>query len=251
MLCSGQTPEYRRFSWKDSNFRICSDRFDSITAEIVNLRRILEQYIAKCPEFRSALEPVELLRCAPEVVCRMSDASRRVGVGPMAAVAGTIAQMAAEAGLRDEASEAIVENGGDIYIAAARDISVALYPGARNPLNGRLAFAINRTRLPVAVCSSSGTMGHSMSLGVADLATVVANSASLADAAATLACNLVQELRDINAVLEKIRQIPGIDGALIIKDQRIGLAGNLPKLVKNTDSGINQKITRDREAPIE
>ena len=79
-------------------------------------------------------------------------------------------------------------------------------------------------------------MGHSLSLGLCDLATVVAKDAALADAAATQAGNLVKTIEDVDAALEKIMRIEGVEGVLLVKDNRVGLAGHLPRLTK-TASG--------------
>jgi uncharacterized protein len=95
-----------------------------------------------------------------------------------------------------------------------------------------LAFALSADETPISICSSSGKMGHSMSLGQCDLATVVAQDAALADAAATAAANQVKTVDDVNPAVERMADIEGIDGVLIVKDDRIGLAGHLPSLVK-------------------
>ena len=132
------------------------------------------------------------------------------------------------------AGEAIVENGGDVYLAGDRPVVMALETGTE-ALSDRLAFRIGADRLPLAVCSSSGQMGRSMSLGACDLATVVAANAALADAAATQAANLVQSVDDIDPALERIAAIEGVDGVLIVKDDRIGLRGDLPPLVRRPE----------------
>jgi ApbE superfamily uncharacterized protein (UPF0280 family) len=239
--------QYQIFRYKDSNFRIRSDRFAEVVAAIRQERTKLEEYLLRQPEFAESLTPVGLLPNAPRIACRMVQASSQVGVGPMAAVAGTIAQLAAEAALAAGATEAIVENGGDLYLASGRELHIALYAG-RSPIGNSLAFAIPADRLPIAICSSSSHMGHSLSLGDCDLATVVATNASLADAAATLAANLVRTTEDIDPTLARITAIPGIAGVLLVKDKRIGLAGDLPPLVRNADPGSNRKITRDRRS---
>jgi len=237
----------RTFHFKDSNFRIRSDRFDQAVAAIQAQRALLESYVEQHPAFAKSLIPVGLLPDAPDIAQRMAHAASQTGVGPMAAVAGTIAQLAAEAALAAGASEAIVENGGDLYVAAPRETRVALYAG-HTPIGDSLAFAIPPERLPLAICSSSSRMGHSLSLGDCDLATVVATNASLADAAATLAANLVKTTDDIDPTLARIQAIPGIAGVLLVKGERIGLAGDLPPLVRNTDPASRRKITRDPRA---
>jgi ApbE superfamily uncharacterized protein (UPF0280 family) len=238
---------YRAFRFKDSNFRIRSDRFDEVVAAIREQRGRLEAYIDREPSFAKSLTPIGLRPDAPEIARRMSQAASQTGVGPMAAVAGTIAQMAAEAALAAGATEALVENGGDLYLSSPEAARVALYAG-KSPIGASLAFAIPPERLPLAVCSSSSRMGHSLSLGDCDLATVVSANASLADAAATLAANLVCMADDIDPTLARIQAIPGILGVLLIKDDRVGLAGNLPPLVRNADPASRRKITRDRRS---
>jgi uncharacterized protein len=222
---------YQTFMHHEAVLRICCDAFDAVTAEVVRQRRILEAYIARHPAFGTSFEPIDLLAEAPEVARRMARAARLVGVGPMAAVAGTMAQLAAEAGLKCGAAEAIVDNGGDIYLKAASAVVIALHTGTKS-LGDRLAFSLQPADTPVAICSSSGKMGHSTSLGQCDLATVVARDAALADAAATRAANLVRTADDVDAALEGIMAIEGIDGLMIVKDDRVGLAGHLPALVK-------------------
>ena len=174
----------------------------------------------------------------------MAEAARACGVGPMAAVAGAVAQAAAEAALAAGAGEAIVENGGDTWIASPREVTVGLYAG-EHPISGRLALRIPPDRLPVSVCSSSGRFGHSLSFGRCDLATVVAGSGALADAAATLAANCVRTVDDVEPTLERVMAIPGIEGVLIVKDDRVGVAGNLPRLVQCADPDFALK-TRHR-----
>jgi ApbE superfamily uncharacterized protein (UPF0280 family) len=241
--------EYRGFAYKGANFRIACPRFERLTREIRRQRNMLEAYIRRQPEFLEALEPLELLSEAPEVARRMHAASRATGVGPMAAVAGAMAQLAAEAALDDGADEAIVENGGDIYLASGQSVLVALYAGD-NPLSGFLALEVAPGEMPLSVCSSSSRLGHSLSFGDCDLATVVAADAALADAAATLAGNLVKSETDVAGALERVAAIPGIRGLLIVKNEKIGLAGRLPRLVRHADREYPSKVTRDPRSGV-
>ncbi|MBN1676195.1 MAG: UPF0280 family protein [Kiritimatiellae bacterium] len=223
---------YRTFTYRQARFRICCDLFDAVTREIVRQRRALEAYIRHHPLFASSLEPVPATEPAPEVARRMGQAAVPVGVGPMAAVAGAMAQLAAEAALAAGAREVIVDNGGDVYLALRAPAVVSLYTGTPE-LQDTLAFCVEPAQTPLALCSSSGTMGHSLSLGACDLATVAAKDAALADAAATHAANLVKTPADIDNALRRVVAIPGVAGALIVKDDRVGLMGALPRLVRN------------------
>jgi ApbE superfamily uncharacterized protein (UPF0280 family) len=222
---------YRTFTYREAVFRICCEKFDAVTAEIVRQRHILEDYIARNPEFRWSLEPLHLLEDAPEVAQSMARAAKLVGVGPMAAVAGAMAQFAGRAALDAGAREVIVDNGGDIYIRAVEPVIIGLITGTAD-LGEKLAFSLKPDDTPISICSSSGKMGHSMSLGDCDLATVVAEDAALADAAATKAANLVKTVDDIDPTLDSIAGFEGVDGVLIIKGDRVGLAGKLPPLFK-------------------
>jgi ApbE superfamily uncharacterized protein (UPF0280 family) len=237
---------YQRFTHRDANFRICSDRVQVVQAEIRRQRGILEQYIVRHPEFATALKPLEPREDAPPVARRMASAAVAVGVGPMAAVAGTMAQLAVEAAWEAGATESIVENGGDIFLFSPSSVVIGLYAGD-SPLIDRLALSLTPEKMPMALCSSSGRMGHSFSFGACDLATVASRDASLADAAATRAANLVKTQEDLDQVLERVGGIEGIDGVLLVKGDRIGLIGHLGELVPNRDVQLRVKVTRDEQ----
>jgi ApbE superfamily uncharacterized protein (UPF0280 family) len=222
---------YRTFTYREALLRICCSHFDVVASEIVRQRHLLEDYLKRHPEFQPSLAPIEPYPDAPEIAKHMAWAASLVGVGPMAAVAGAMAQWAAQAALAAGADEAIVDNGGDIYLKAVEPVIVSLGTGT-SKLADRLAFRVEPDATPLAICSSSGKMGHSMSLGQCDLATIVAKDAALADAAATQAANLIQTAADIDTALEPIMAIRDVDGVLIVKDDRIGLAGRLPRLIK-------------------
>jgi uncharacterized protein len=225
---------YIRFSLKEANLRICSEQYPLVCREVVRLRGVLEDYIGRQPAFRTSLVPLELLDDAPEICRRMARAALPCGVGPMAAVAGAVAQACAEAALAAGAREAIIENGGDIFLASPDRVVIGLYAG-NHPLSGRLALAIPPERLPLSVCSSSGRFGHSTSFGDCDLATIVARDGALADAAATLAANAVKAEEDVEPTLERVMAIAGIEAVLIVKGGKVGVAGDLPELLRAED----------------
>jgi ApbE superfamily uncharacterized protein (UPF0280 family) len=239
---------YERFTHKDAALRFCSSRGDVIRRELVHQRELLEEYIRGHPEFASSLEPVEPGDGAPEIARRMARAAEAAGVGPMAAVAGAMAQACAEAALAAGAAEAIVENGGDLFLASPREVVVGLFAGD-HPLSGKLALRFPPARMPISICSSSSYLGHSLSFGECDLATVVAADAALADAAATLTGNLVRCVGDVEATLERVRGIEGVQGVLIIKDRRVGLAGDFPELIRVRDPKFLDKITGNFRRP--
>ncbi|MBL7076325.1 MAG: UPF0280 family protein [Kiritimatiellae bacterium] len=222
---------YREFVYREARFRICCSHFDAVTAEIIEQREILGRFLELHPAIQAAFAPLPLPDAAPEITRRMHEASQTVGVGPMAAVAGTVAQLAAEAGLAAGAEEVIVENGGDIFLKLTAPATVGLYAGDA-AIGASLGLALAPEETPLAICSSSGRMGHSTSLGACDLVTVVATSAALADAAATHAANTVRGEADVDAALAVLAEIPGLQGALIAQGARVGTIGRLPQLVR-------------------
>ena len=222
---------YDTFLHRGAHYRICCALKDRICAEIVCQRSLLEAYITRHPAFQDSFLPVEILPDAPPIARRMAAAAARVGeVGPMAAVAGAMAEFAGQAALDEGADNVIVENGGDIFLATTEAVTVGLYSGEQG-IGDQLAFRIDPATTPLAICSSS-RMGHSTSLGRCDLATVVARDTALADAAATHAANGVRTVDDIGSVLENIMALEGITGVLIAQGEHVGMAGRLPDLVK-------------------
>ncbi len=238
---------FQNFTWQDTNLRIACDRFAVVAQAVIGHRRRLEEYIARQPAFRTSFEPLELLDNAPEAARRMAAAASLTGLGPMAAVAGALAQLGAEAAQTAGSAEVIVENGGDMYLISDHSITVGIYAG-RNPVAANLAFALTPGDVPLAICSSSSAMGHSTSLGDCDLATALAVDAALADAAATLIGNRIRTADDVEPVLNEVGSIPGIRALLAVKDDKIGLWGDLPQLVRNADVDTVAKITRDAQS---
>ncbi len=192
---------------------------------VLKYRDILEKYIDKHPSFATSLKPLPIAEDAPAIVREMADATTKVGVGPMAAVAGAIAQFIGEE-LVLYSPEVIIENGGDIYLKSLEKRTVAIYAGS-SPLSGKIGIEIKAAETPLSVCTSSGTVGHSLSLGKADAVVVISKSAALADAAATAIGNMVVQPEDIQSGIESARNIEGLMGAAIIKDDKIGIWGTL------------------------
>ena len=192
---------------------------------VLRYRYQLETYISEHPRFFKSLVPVENDEFAPLIVREMIKGGQVAGVGPMAAVAGAMAQSVA-ADLLADSPEVIVENGGDIYLRCNRDVRVAMFAGD-SPLSFRFGL-----RVPVAdhgwgVCTSSGTVGPSLSFGRADAVCVLAPSAALADAAATAIGNVVRSANDLPKALDRAQTIPGISGVVIIVGKKMGAWGEM------------------------
>jgi uncharacterized protein len=192
---------------------------------VLALRGQLEGYIRRHPDFTDTLTPWPLEDPAPPVVRAMIRAGRRAGVGPMAAVAGAIAQGVGEV-LLDHGPEVIVENGGDVFLKTASPVVIGLFAGA-SPLSLKVGLRVPGAAGPMAVCTSSGTLGHSRSFGKADAACIVSADAALADAAATAVGNRIRDPEDIPSAIAWARRIEGITGVVIICGDRIGAWGAL------------------------
>lgn len=204
---------------------------DAAKRAIREQRQKLECFISKDPFFQITLEPYQLagrdIEEAPEIVRRMVQAGAAFGIGPMAAVAGAIAGFAVDAMIEEGAGYAVVDNGGDICILNDEPISVGIYAGS-SPIRD-LAFRLPARSQPVGVCTSSGTVGPSISFGFADAATVISESVAMADAAATALGNAVSESGPLEKSFSAI-DLPKIDGALVIRGDRMAIWGSLPKM---------------------
>ncbi len=196
---------------------------------VLKYRNQLETYIAINPDFERSLIPVEEVSHVPEIIREMIRTSGLAGVGPMAAVAGAMAQSVSKDLLR-LSSEVIVENGGDIYLATSKERIIGIYAGL-SPLSLEIGIMIEPGETPLGVCTSSGTVGHSLSFGKADAVCVLSKSAALADAAATAVGNIVREKKDVERGLERGKEIEGVSGVLIIIGEKMGAWGNI-RLIK-------------------
>lgn len=194
--------------------------------ELVHLfRRQLENYIKFHPEFQQSLVPLPEDPLAPEIVQSMISAAQTSGVGPMAAVAGAVAERVG-CGLQDWSPEVIVENGGDIYLNCKREVRVGVFAG-ESVLSNRLSVKVSPQQMPLGVCTSSGTVGPSLSFGKADAVCVLSKSTALADAAASHIGNLLHSPKEIQAAIDSGRKIPGVTGILIIMKEHMGAWGEI------------------------
>jgi len=190
---------------------------------VLKYRGQLESYIERYPAFLTSLEPLPVAGDAPHIVKEMAEAAQKAGVGPMASVAGAIAEFVGNE-LSAFSPEIIVENGGDIYLKSLRKRIAGIYAG-KSPLSGKIGLEINGQDTPLGICTSSGTVGHSLSYGEADAVVVLAKSATLADAAATATGNLIHQPADITGGIDFAKGIQGLEGVVIIKDDKVGFWG--------------------------
>lgn len=211
----------------ESDLFIRADR--DLTAETLpvlrEVRRRIEQAIEKRSEFATSLRPLSDDPEAPEIIAAMLRAGRQTETGPMAAVAGAVAETVGKV-LTQHSRRVIIENGGDIYLSLPEDITVGILAGA-SPFSGRIGLRIRRDQMPCGLCTSSGTVGHSYSEGLADAVTILAADAALSDAAATAVANRVKTKNDVDAALAFGAALPGVMGVCIVIGDKLGVWGEL------------------------
>ncbi len=202
-----------------------SNLYDKALASTLKHRAEIERYMETDEKFVKGYSPYRVNRRAPQIIKDMAKAAKKAKVGPMAAVAGGLAESVGR-DLLPFSEEVIVENGGDIFLNIKEPRKVGVFAGS-SPFSEKIALEIEPRETPFSVCCSSGTVGHSFSFGKADAVIVIAKSAFLADAAATAIGNAVKQVSDIEQGLKVGKKIRGLDGVLIIKDDQIGALGKI------------------------
>ena len=236
-------PYIKRLQIKQTDIYLQTDlepAFDLADQAIRYNRSVIEAYISSDPAFLSSLEPLEVPDNIPKIIKNMSKAGYIAGTGPMASVAGAIAEIAAEALCKAGGTYGIANNGGDIAIQGKKtDTIVGIYDGGEVDGVGkglkRFAFKLRQSDLPIGICTSAGQVGHSISLGDANAAIAVSRSAAIADAVATRLGNLIKKDEpegSLQTTLEFAEQIREILGCLVIIDNLVGRVGKLPELVE-------------------
>jgi ApbE superfamily uncharacterized protein (UPF0280 family) len=222
-----------RLEYKQTRINVHSDRdLKEETVEFLeDTYNELERYCQREPLFLVSYDPVKIDGNAPKVVKIMAHAGEAASVGPMAAVAGMFAEQVGSFLLEKGATEVIAENGGDVFLKISEERVVGVYAG-NSKFSRRIGFRVKPDETPLAVCTSSSSVGHSISLGDSDAVSVVAKSCPLADAAATSIGNQVKGSNGIERGLRKAREIKGIYGVLILRGDELGSWGKLPELVE-------------------
>ncbi len=196
-------------------------------AEVEALRGDIRAYIEKDDRFLKSLEPLKVPSSAAPLVRRMASAGRKAGVGPMAAVAGAVAEAVGRRLLDKGCLEVIVENGGDVFLAGKTAKRVGIFAGNDLPCWRDLTISIPPEDMPSGVCTSSGIFGHSFSFGRADSVVIMSPDAALADAAATAVCNRVSAAEDMREALSFGRSIRGVSGIVIIVGNKLASWGKV------------------------
>lgn len=200
-----------------------SKRFIGIVNDgVKEMRDEIIRYALEHREFYTSLSPLPYDSEAPEIVKCMLKASIEANVGPMAAVAGAIAEKIGESLVKAGAKEVVIENGGDIFVKVEDPIIVGIFSG-KSPLNGKVLLRIEKSETPCGICTSSATVGHSLSFGAADAVTVISKDSALADSFATKYCNEVKSRDDVDKVLKEFQS--NIGGMVVIINDVLGSVG--------------------------
>ncbi len=224
------------FSVKEAQCTIISDSQKAIQTAKESIKRNyqeLEFYVRDNTKFLHTLTPIPTPE-KPHVAKLMALSAEKAGVGPMAAVAGVIADLAVEDMKREGCEVAVVEDGGEISASSNRPIDVAVAAG-EEPLSRRFGFRL--TEFPIGVATSSGRFSHALSFGDAEAATVFCKNAALADAAATAVGNVVKgedAQAGIQAGIIRGLSIEGVEGVLVVYKGQVGTAGKIPKIIRVT-----------------
>ncbi|HJJ46911.1 MAG TPA: UPF0280 family protein [Methanocorpusculum sp.] len=228
------------FTFRETIITILADSADDASVAkkaILAVRSELEEYIRFDPYFKLTYEPLAVPKCVPSIIQRMSDAGEEAGVGPMAAVAASIAWAGIEAMKENGAEFGLIDNGGDIVFLSDRDVSVGIYAG-NAASSGKFAFVIPPQPDILGICTSSATVGPSVSFGKADAVVCFSKTPSNADAWATSLCNQISEDNFAEIMPEKSSLI----GVYAVIGDWIGTWGSLPPVVPaNVDTDL---ITR-------
>lgn len=193
------------------------------------VRREIERQVRRDQFFLTTMEPYTPDDPAPTVM-RMCEAASLAGVGPMATVAGTVAQVALEAMVAHGCGHGWVDNGGDVALVLNKPVTMEVFhePGAGTAFG----LTVQPTRRIIGICTSSGRLGHSISLGDSDVALAIADSAMLADALATAIGNRVHGTHTLMDCFEPFKSVPGMTGGLVMVDGQVAMHGRIPELVE-------------------
>lgn len=210
-----------------TNLQILADRnfTPEATRFVLEHRGYIESFGKRFPTFLTSLKPFPSHNPAPPIVRDMIRASSLAKVGPMASVAGAISEHVGR-DLLTVSNEVIIENGGDVFIKVNGPITIGVFAGS-SPLSMKVGLHVNRPEQPFSVCTSSGTLGHSLSFGSADAVCILSDSASLADAAATSVGNRVKSEKHIDEAIAFGKQIQGVQGIVIVVGSKMGLWGDV------------------------
>lgn len=192
---------------------------------VIRHRKDIEEYIGRRPEFRDSLEPIKKDNNAPRIVRAMIDASRKSDVGPMAGVAGAVAEYVGR-DLLQFSGQVIVENGGDIFLKTDKERILGIFAG-ESKFTKRLGLKVKPQKDSLGICTSSGKVGHSLSFGATDATVVVSKNTVLSDCVATKIGNLVKGDDDLQKGINFAKSVEEISGIVIIIGDKLASWGQI------------------------
>lgn len=187
---------------------------------IIEARKPIEKYILKNPEFCTSLTPIKPKSSMPTIVRKMCETTSEVGVGPMASVAGAVAEYVGTKMLK-YSKNVIIENGGDIFAHTIEPLKVGIYAGENSVFSNKIAVVVKLPNQNLGVCTSSGKVGHSLSFGKADVSMIVSSSAIFSDALATATANMVKIEKDVPLAVEFAKKFDKTLAVCVIKNKTI------------------------------
>jgi len=212
---------------KETDLFICAEK--DLTSQAIEstlkYRSQIESYIEKHPKFKESLSPMPNDLFAMPIIKNMFDVTRRAGVGPMASVAGAMAEFIGT-DLLKFSDEIIVENGGDIFVKLKTNRRIGIFAG-KSSFSNKLTIEIEASKTPLGICTSSAAIGPSLSFGKTDATVVIAKSAAFADACATAIGNMVKQPEDIKKALEFAKKLEGLSAVLIVIADKLGVWGDI------------------------
>ena len=217
------------FRFRETFATILGDEPEHIAAAkegMLEARQVLEAYIARDPFFQVTFDPY-LPDSDETIITRMAEAAGKAGVGPMAAVAGAIAWAGIEAMADAGAAFGVIDNGGDIALTSDRLVRVGIHAGEAL-LSDRIGFVVPPQENILGICTSSATVGPSVSFGMADAVTIISPDVALADAWATSVCNQIRP--EDQTVLDRIDPSQ-VSGVFVIMGEILVKWGVLPPIV--------------------
>lgn len=195
-----------------------------IKNEVLKQREILKNYIRENPEFLYSFSPI-ITKSKEEIIKLMSESSFLTKTGPMASVAGAIAEIIGKKFI-NISDEIIIENGGDIFVKMNRDFITGIYAG-NSPFSMKIGIKLKKREIPYGIATSSGTIGHSLSFGDADAVVVISPSSAFSDGSATYFGNLIKGKIDGDMLTSQLKNFPFIEGIVIIRQKEIFLWGDI------------------------
>lgn len=224
---------------------VCDDGLEKVAFDaMMEARFSVESKIGEDPFFGITYDPYPPSPGDDVTVRRMCAASMVAGVGPMAGVAGAVALCMAERLVEAGSSHAVVENGGDIAFYSPEPRLVGIF--ADHPVFRDMAYTVSSDHI-IGICSSSRTVGPSVSLGASSISTVFSDDVVLADCCATALGNLVKDEDALRGAVEKVGAMPGVTGCMACCRDKVAMYGRIPDMVPADCGGLGPSEQRPKD----